>query len=55
MRNILNILFSVFFHFIALAFVFTNPEETVKIEIIMLQFIFIAYQILVMTQKDKMK
>ena len=53
MRNILNILFPVFFHFIALAFVFTNPDETGKIEIVMLQFIFIAYQILMLTRKDK--
>lgn len=53
MRNVLSILFPIGFHFIATAIVIATDNIRVDVGIIILQFIFIAYQVFVMTRKDK--
>lgn len=55
MRNVLSILFPIVFHFIATAIVIATDNIRIKIGIVILQFIFIVYQICTITQKDKMK
>lgn len=53
MRNVLNILFPIVFHFIATAIVIATDNIRVDVGIIILQFIFIMYQIFAISQKDK--
>jgi len=53
MRNLLNILFSIIFQFTATAIVMASDNIKVDVGIVFLQFIFIAYQILMLTGKDK--
>ena len=53
MRNILNILFSIIFQFTATAIVLASDNIRVDAGIVFLQFMFIAYQILMLTGKDK--
>jgi len=53
MRNVLNILFSIIFQFTATAIVMASDNIRVDVGIVFLQFIFIAYQILMLTGKDK--
>lgn len=55
MKSFLHIIFAVFFHFLACAFVCATDVAEFKVEIAILQFIFIAYQVFVLIQKDKMK
>lgn len=55
MKSFLHIIFAFIFHFLAFAFVCATDVTEFEVEIIILQFIFIAYQVFVMTQKDKMK
>ena len=53
MRSFLNILFPIVFHFTATAIVIASDNTRVDVGIIVLQFIFITYQILILTGKDK--
>ena len=53
MRNILNILFSIIFQFTATAIVLASDNIRIDAGIVFLQFMFIAYQILMLTGKDK--
>lgn len=53
MRSFLNILFSIVFQFTATAIVIASDNIRVDVGIVFLQFMFIAYQILVLTGKDK--
>ena len=53
MRNFLNVLFSLVFQFTATAIVLVSDNIKVDVGIVFLQFVFIAYQILMLTGKDK--
>ena len=53
MRNVLNILFSIIFQFTATAIVIASDNIRVDVGIVFLQFMFIAYQILMLTGKNK--
>lgn len=53
MRNVLNILFSIIFQFTATAIVIASDNIRVDAGIVFLQFMFIAYQILMMTGKTQ--
>lgn len=53
MRNILSILFPIVFHFIATAIVIATDNIRVDAGIIILQFIFIMYQVFMLSGKDK--
>ena len=53
MRNVLSILFPIVFHFIATAIVITTDNIRVDVGIIILQFIFIMYQVFMLSGKDK--
>lgn len=53
MRNVLNILFSIIFQFTATAIVIASDNIRIDAGIVFLQFMFIAYQILMMTGKTQ--
>lgn len=53
MRNVLSILFQIVFHFIATAIVIATDNIRVDVGIIILQFIFILYQVFMMTGKTQ--
>ena len=53
MRNVLSILFPIVFHFIATAIVIATDNIRVDVGIIILQFIFILYQVFMLSSKDK--
>lgn len=53
MRNVLSILFSIVFHFIATTIVIATDNIRIDVGIIILQFIFILYQVFMLSGKDK--
>lgn len=53
MKSFVHIIFAVIFHFLAFAFVCATDVTEFEVEITILQFIFIVYQVFVMTRKDK--
>ena len=53
MKSLLHVIFASIFHFIATASVLATDNIRIKAGIIILQVIFIVYQILAMTRKDK--
>lgn len=53
MRNFLNILFPIVFHFIATASVIASDNIRIKVGIITLQLIFLLYQVFVLSKKNK--
>lgn len=53
MRSFLNILFPIVFHFTATAIVMASDNIRVDVGIIILQFIFIMYQVFMLSGKDK--
>jgi hypothetical protein len=55
MKSFLHVIFAFIFHFIATTSVVATDNIRLKVGIIILQLIFIVYQIIVITQKDKMK
>lgn len=53
MRNVLSILFPIVFHFIATAIVIATDNIRVDVGIIILQFIFIMYQVFMLSGKPQ--
>lgn len=53
MKSFVHIIFAVIFHFIAITSAVATDNIRFKVGIIILQLIFIVYQIIVITQKDK--
>lgn len=53
MKSLLHVIFAFIFHFIATASVVSTDNIRLKAGIVILQFIFLLYQIFAIAQKDK--
>lgn len=53
MKSLIHVIFAFIFHFLACAFVCATDVTEFEVEIIILQFIFMVYQIFATAQKDK--